>query len=701
MKKKLISMILVAVILISLFGITPAFAAGSALVTFSGSTVVLRGQTYTITYTLHVNGACAANANISVGGAFEKVSGGDNLFYDTIPQNTSGTKSGTVTVRVKSNAPIGATGTISVLTDESNCSELLLDGFGNVVGDPIISTVTGSFSAVVSLETPSAPTVSPSGNGMLIQWNSISGATGYEVWRSTKRSGPFTGISWSGTTSYTDSDLPVGTPYYYIIRAVEDSTGNVFYGGFSSTGSAIAGGLGTPSAPNVTPYGNRLRVQWNAVVGATGYEVWRSTSPSGPFSGISWSGTTSYIDSGLSADKTYYYRIRTVNDSTGDVFYSGFSSNGSAVAFGLGTPSAPSVSPYGNKLRVQWNAVTGATGYEIWRSTSPTGSFSGISWSGTTSYTDSGLSAGKTYYYRIRAVHDATDVVFYGGFSSNGSAVALGLGTPSAPSVSPYGNRLRVQWTAVVGATGYEVWRSTSPTGPFLGISWSGTTSYTDYGLSAGKTYYYRIRAVDDANNTVFYGGFSSNGSAVAFGLGTPAAPSVAPSGNGMLIQWNAVTGATGYEVWRSTRRSGPFTAISWSGTTSYTDSNLPAGTPYYYIIRAVNDTDFVFYSDYSLTGSAVAGGLGTPSAPSVSPYGNRLRVQWNAAVGATGYEVWRSTSPDGPFSGISWSGTTSYIDSGLSAGKTYYYRIRTVNDSAGEVFYSGFSSNGSGKLGS
>ena len=70
-------------------------------------------------------------------------------------------------------------------------------------------------------------------------------------------------------------------------------------------------------------------------------------------------------------------------------------------------------------LTLKWSKVSGATGYEIYRSTD------GESWkkiksvsSKTTSYTDKSLKKGKKYYYKVRAYRKADSKTYYGDFSS-------------------------------------------------------------------------------------------------------------------------------------------------------------------------------------------------------------------------------------------------------------------------------------------
>ena len=71
-----------------------------------------------------------------------------------------------------------------------------------------------------------------------------------------------------------------------------------------------------------------------------------------------------------------------------------------------------------------------------------------------------------------------------------------------------------------------------------------------------------------------------------------PAAPTnvTATAGNGQVtLGWSASTGATSYNVKRSTTSGGPYTTIASPTTTGYTNSGLTNGTTYFYVVTAVN----------------------------------------------------------------------------------------------------------------
>jgi hypothetical protein len=178
----------------------------------------------------------------------------------------------------------------------------------------------------------------------------------------------------------------------------------------------------------------------------------------------------------------------------------------------------------------------------------------------------------------------------------------------------------------------------------------------------------------------------SSNGG--GGGTQPPAAPAglQATAGNAQIsLTWIASSGATSYNVKRSTTNGGPYTKIASPTTASYIDTSLINGTPYYYVVTAVNSAG---ESNPSVQATA------TPTAPVPVPpvptglqatAGNaQVSLNWNASSGATSYNVKRSTTNGGPYTTIASTTTATYTDTGLTNGTPYYYVVTAVN-SAGE----------------
>ena len=163
---------------------------------------------------------------------------------------------------------------------------------------------------------------------------------------------------------------------------------------------------------------------------------------------------------------------------------------------------------------------------------------------------------------------------------------------PPWPPVAPTGpiatagyGQVLLSWTASVGATNYNVKHSTSPGGESTIASTPGTT-YTDTNVLDGATYYYVVSAL----NT---GGESPNStevSTVPLYSPAPASLTVTATNYGLIsLAWAPSAGATSYNLKRSTSTNGPFAILVNTVSTSYNDTSVSNGTPYYYVVTAVN----------------------------------------------------------------------------------------------------------------
>ncbi|WP_169978968.1 fibronectin type III domain-containing protein [Tautonia rosea] len=258
--------------------------------------------------------------------------------------------------------------------------------------------------------------------------------TGYRVERSTD------GTNWTvltsslpaGSTSYSDTTTAAGTAYSYRVQAFNASVTSDYSNTASATTVTVApSGLAASAVSS-----SRINLSWNDVAGETSYRIERSTNgTTWTLAGTTDAGVTTFSDTGRASNTTYLYRVQALNAGGA----SAFSSTASATT--LDAPSLPN-SPTGltasatsNRVVLNWNDVEGETGYRIERSSNGGKGWStvGQTSSDVTTYTDSSVSARKTYLYRVYAFNDA------------GESPASGTVSVTTPSATKGGGQGRGQ----------------------------------------------------------------------------------------------------------------------------------------------------------------------------------------------------------------------------------------------------------------
>jgi len=257
------------------------------------------------------------------------------------------------------------------------------------------------------------------------------------------------------------------------------------------------------------------------------------------------------------------------------------------------------------------------------------------------------------------------------------------------------GTQVSLNWTdsTTSGAT-YVVYRSTTSgftpsSSTQIATTASGTTTFSDIGLTVGTTYYYLIEASNSNGSSS-----PSNQAVVTTQSATvPAAPSnltpTTVSASQINLSWTAsTTSGASYIVYRS-MTSGFAASVSTqigttaSGVTTYSDSSLAGNTTYYYLVKATNSAGTSASSNQaSATTNATATAPPTNlTATAVSS--TQINLAWTASTTAgVYYEVFGSTvSGFTPSEGTllgSVSGT-SYSNTGLTASTTYYYAVEAI----------------------
>jgi len=293
--------------------------------------------------------------------------------------------------------------------------------------------------------------------------------------------------------------------------------------------------------------------------------------------------------------------------------------------------------------------------------------------------------AGTTYYYRVNAVNA-------GGQSGYSNEVHLLL-TPASPTITSVTAAaggvapVTVTWSSVANATSYVVYRSTSSGAETL--VGTETSPYVDGTASAaGASYFYKVAAVNSGGTSPL----SAEGSATL----TPSVVSslVITSSAGatpVTLAWTSSPGTTGFQVYRGTSAS-PLTLLDTGSGSTYSDAAAAAGGTYYYTVTQVNAGGTSAQSNEVGPATVTPSTPGTPSVNTVIALDNAAAITWSASAGATGYNVYRSTTSGGEVL-YDTTSTTSYTDTAATQttyGAINYYYTVTAVDAGGESAQSG-----------
>jgi len=502
-----------------------------------------------------------------------------------------------------------------------------------------------------------------------------------------------TGVATGAKVVTTEFTLPVNLPagtYSVVVSA----------NGIASLPVPFTNGV--ISAPSgfsaVSGQHAQVTLYWNPVDGATSYNLKRYTSNGGPYFSLFVNLTgTNYTDTNLVNGMNYFYVVTAVGNGS-------LSPNSAEVS---GVPTGEPPVPVGlhatagsDQVTLSWTVSFGATSYDLQRATTNGGPYTHIASPPGTSYTDSGLVNGATYYYVLAAVNSH-------GSSSNCLQVSA---TPSTVLNSLIGYWKFDEGSGVITAdssvnnntgflSGGPTWLIPGKVGPaalqFNAAQFQSVAVFDAAGLDpsrGGLSITAWINAANWAGNRrVLQKGNNDNqyrllaeGGVFKFdltGVGT-VTTALPPTANWVHVAgtWNGSTMAIYY--------NGVLKAsLTASGSLSNTTDPLAiaakngSGTAGDYFQGSLDDVRVynrgLSFSDIAIVMAPL---LQVPTGLTATASNMQAQLTWNASPGAFSYNLKRSTTNDSGFALITNLTGTSYIDSGLTNNLTYYYVVSSVN---------------------
>lgn len=157
-------------------------------------------------------------------------------------------------------------------------------------------------------------------NSVKISWSKAKNTKKYRVYQGTSKSGKYKSIGTTSKRTFVKKGLVTGKTYYYKVRGINGSKlGKV------SKAKSVKPKLKTvTSLKGKGASSNSISLSWKKVSGAKGYQVYRATSAKGKYKKIKTTTKTSYKNSGLSKNKSYYYKVRAYRKVGKKYVYSSF-----------------------------------------------------------------------------------------------------------------------------------------------------------------------------------------------------------------------------------------------------------------------------------------------------------------------------------------------------------------------------------------
>ncbi len=262
---------------------------------------------------------------------------------------------------------------------------------------------------------PATPKVTSTNaiGGVQLNWNKVTGAVKYNVYRRGQGQSSFTYIGTTTSNTYTDKNVKSGQYYCYTVRAFNADGG---YSAYVYANTSTRKYMATPKLTTIYNHQNGLAIKWNAVAGVTnGYRVYRRGAGQTTWTYLGTTKNLYFIDSAVKNRNGEYYRYTVIADGG---YHSKFDTTGLYLRR-LANPTLNSAVSSKSGITVKWGKVAGSSGYYVYRKTANS------TWTriavvkGVNGLSDLEESAkkGTTYTYTVRAVYGNTLSSYYSGIS--------------------------------------------------------------------------------------------------------------------------------------------------------------------------------------------------------------------------------------------------------------------------------------------
>ena len=500
---------------------------------------------------------------------------------------------------------------------------------------------------------------------------------------------PIATIPATNTTSMETGSLDRGMTHFF--RVVGLDAGGTASQVSRAASWAIPPALALPAPTALTASSGTdntgITLAWTGAPGADGYRIYRTSATNTGYQLVAGVPTSPWKDTNAIAPDRFLYRISATNSSEESLAHQPVEGWRGYGPWNGATILSASDGSTSSGILLTWLPVPGASSYTVFRGTSSGGPWTQIAGPlAATTWLDESTAYATHFWYRAVAIRED-------GAAGPPSPADEGFrafeDAPPAPTgvtgINGGIDTHKVTWNSM-GVAKYRVYKSDNYDGPWsleaeqTSTTWSSWSAFSRYwGV------FYRISCLSASGKESPLS--QPVQSAAWSGINAPEMLSASQglSRSRVTISWSKAWNPNKYWVFRAPSPEGPWMNISGDLSTNvqtYTDP-IESGV-WFYRLKAES---FIGYdSGYSATATgypipwpALQPPLHISSANQAA--GSEVLLAWEEVNQAAGYRVYRSREEHGLYSDVSGIVTgTSWVNTGITPGAVWYYKISTVN---------------------
>jgi hypothetical protein len=528
------------------------------------------------------------------------------------------------------------------------------------------------------------------GTGATITWTTNEASNSQVEYGTTTSYGSSTTLNSSMVTSHSQSlsGLASKTTYHYRVKSA-DASGNLATSGdyTFTTSDIVAPTITAVTATGIT--GTGATITWTTNEASNSQVEYGTTASYGSSTTLNSSMVTSHSQaiSGLAANTTYHYRVRSA-DASGNL---ATSSDNTFTTTDIAAPTITAVTATGitsTGATITWTTNEAGNSQVEYGTTTSYGSSTTLNSSMVTSHSQSlsGLAANTTYHYRVKSADASGNLAT----SSDYTFTTTDVAAPTITAVTATGitsTGATITWTTNEAGNSQVEYGTTTSYGSSTTLNSSMVTSHSQSlsGLAANTTYHYRVKSADASGNLAT----SSDYTFITSDVAAPTITSVTATGitsTGATITWTTNEAGNSQVEYGTTTSYGSSTTLNSSMVTSHSQavSGLAANTTYHYRVKSADASgNLATSSDYTFTTSDVA----APSITAVTATGitsTGATITWTTNEASNSQVEYGTTTSYGSSTTLNSSMVTSHSQAltGLASKTTYHYRVKSADAS-------------------